>query len=287
MKFHIVEKSSNRKTGPIPVTTSPVETCPTSCPLKNNGCYAEGGPLPCTDHYSDPGRLEVFSGGPSSTNYLGIWVEASGGVSFVEESDIFSTSYDYHYIRAYIMAKSGLSGGGSWYHFFENYHQAATNYYINFGGVEITPSCGGDMRFQFYSAENASRYDGEAGELFFWNCIEFDTWYRIEIQIEWIDKTTTSQARSYTEYRIYDIDGNLLADGDDIVGLYDKNTSLNEFYAGGGYQYWDRSTADYRGLKIGNNGPASNTREGHFIDVAPFVAGTFGDNLKVFVSRFF
>jgi len=37
--------SRNAKTGPIPVTTSSEETCPEACALKNNGCYAEGGPL--------------------------------------------------------------------------------------------------------------------------------------------------------------------------------------------------------------------------------------------------
>ena len=37
--------SRNAKTGPIPVTTSSEETCPPACPLKNAGCYAEGGPL--------------------------------------------------------------------------------------------------------------------------------------------------------------------------------------------------------------------------------------------------
>ena len=43
--FHITLVSGNEKTGPIPVTTSSADTCPTSCPLKKNGCYAEHGPL--------------------------------------------------------------------------------------------------------------------------------------------------------------------------------------------------------------------------------------------------
>lgn len=37
--------SGNTKTGPIPVSTSAEKTCPTSCPFKGQGCYAEGGPL--------------------------------------------------------------------------------------------------------------------------------------------------------------------------------------------------------------------------------------------------
>lgn len=45
MKFHLKPISTNVKTGPIAVTTSPKETCPSICPLKDNGCYASVGPL--------------------------------------------------------------------------------------------------------------------------------------------------------------------------------------------------------------------------------------------------
>lgn len=45
MKYHINLKSNNAKTGAIPVSTSPHSTCPTSCPLRGNGCYAGQGPL--------------------------------------------------------------------------------------------------------------------------------------------------------------------------------------------------------------------------------------------------
>jgi len=38
-------KSSNKKTGKIPVTTSTSDTCPDACPLKAGGCYARSGPL--------------------------------------------------------------------------------------------------------------------------------------------------------------------------------------------------------------------------------------------------
>lgn len=44
-KYLITKKSSNRKVGPIMVTTSSRETCPNACPFKANGCYADGGPL--------------------------------------------------------------------------------------------------------------------------------------------------------------------------------------------------------------------------------------------------
>jgi hypothetical protein len=37
--------SGNRKTGPIPVSTTSKETCPSVCPLSEGGCYAKYGPL--------------------------------------------------------------------------------------------------------------------------------------------------------------------------------------------------------------------------------------------------
>lgn len=41
MKYAFTPKSSNAKTGPIPVTVSARQTCPPSCPLYKNGCYGE------------------------------------------------------------------------------------------------------------------------------------------------------------------------------------------------------------------------------------------------------
>lgn len=43
--YSFVRISANRKTGPIPVTMATRDTCPPSCPFKNNGCYAERGPV--------------------------------------------------------------------------------------------------------------------------------------------------------------------------------------------------------------------------------------------------
>jgi hypothetical protein len=43
--YHLTPKSNNAKVGAIPVSTTSNVTCPTSCPLKGNGCYAESGPL--------------------------------------------------------------------------------------------------------------------------------------------------------------------------------------------------------------------------------------------------
>ena len=45
MRMTFVRVSENRKTGPIPVSMSPRATCPSSCPLRSSGCYADHGPL--------------------------------------------------------------------------------------------------------------------------------------------------------------------------------------------------------------------------------------------------
>ena len=43
--YHLTRSSRNVKTGPIPVATTSMSSCPPICPLKGQGCYAEYGPL--------------------------------------------------------------------------------------------------------------------------------------------------------------------------------------------------------------------------------------------------
>lgn len=48
MFVHLTPVSRNVKTGPIPVSTTSAESCPSACPFNNTnkgGCYAESGPL--------------------------------------------------------------------------------------------------------------------------------------------------------------------------------------------------------------------------------------------------
>jgi hypothetical protein len=45
MKVRLTIKSSNQKTGPIPVSTTHSDSCPAACPMKNGACYAKHGPL--------------------------------------------------------------------------------------------------------------------------------------------------------------------------------------------------------------------------------------------------
>lgn len=44
-KVRLTLRSTNRKTGPIPVSTTASDSCPPSCALRGGGCYAEGGRL--------------------------------------------------------------------------------------------------------------------------------------------------------------------------------------------------------------------------------------------------
>ncbi|RKZ12595.1 hypothetical protein DRQ50_11710 [bacterium] len=44
MRVRLTEISHNKKTGPMPVSTTEEKSCPLSCPLKGQGCYAEYGP---------------------------------------------------------------------------------------------------------------------------------------------------------------------------------------------------------------------------------------------------
>ena len=46
LRFHLSIESSNEKTGPIPVSSSPKNTCPASCPfVGGNGCYGDNFPM--------------------------------------------------------------------------------------------------------------------------------------------------------------------------------------------------------------------------------------------------
>lgn len=45
MQVHLTLKSANVKTGPLPVSTTSRQSCPDTCPLRKNGCYADSGPL--------------------------------------------------------------------------------------------------------------------------------------------------------------------------------------------------------------------------------------------------
>ena len=45
MIAHLTAKSENAKVGPIPVSSTCMESCPPTCPLKGRGCYGAQGPI--------------------------------------------------------------------------------------------------------------------------------------------------------------------------------------------------------------------------------------------------
>ena len=63
--IHVSPVSVNAKTGPIPVTTSSKNTCPDSCQLKGNGCYAEVGRVNIHWQKVSNGKPRVIIGFPA------------------------------------------------------------------------------------------------------------------------------------------------------------------------------------------------------------------------------
>jgi hypothetical protein len=57
MHVSLTLRSRNRKTGPIPVSTTSRDTCPSTCPLMGAGCYADGGPLAIVWRQVDAGAV--------------------------------------------------------------------------------------------------------------------------------------------------------------------------------------------------------------------------------------
>ena len=68
--YHLTKTSRNTKTGAIPVSTSPSETCPDACPFRKNGCYSDAGPL--SMHW------RKVSKGLSGTNWAGFCESIAG-----------------------------------------------------------------------------------------------------------------------------------------------------------------------------------------------------------------
>lgn len=57
--FYVLKQVSvNRKTGPMPVSTSNSSTCPDACPIKLKGCYAKYGPTGMAWRNVDNGKAK-------------------------------------------------------------------------------------------------------------------------------------------------------------------------------------------------------------------------------------
>lgn len=58
MYYVLKAVSGNRKTGPMPVSTSNSATCPDACPIKLKGCYAKYGPTGLAWRNVDSGKAK-------------------------------------------------------------------------------------------------------------------------------------------------------------------------------------------------------------------------------------
>lgn len=58
MYYVLKQVSGNRKTGPMPVSTSNSATCPDACPIKLKGCYAKYGPTGLAWRNVDNGKAK-------------------------------------------------------------------------------------------------------------------------------------------------------------------------------------------------------------------------------------
>lgn len=71
--FLFTRISRNAKTGPIPVSTTSRESCPTDCPFQGSGCYAEAGPLGgLWRNMSKAGAGNEFQNGRGKMTALGL-----------------------------------------------------------------------------------------------------------------------------------------------------------------------------------------------------------------------
>lgn len=61
MHIRLTLKSRNKKTGPIPVSTTSADTCPPACPLMAAGCYAKTGPIALVWQDVNAGRFSTDS----------------------------------------------------------------------------------------------------------------------------------------------------------------------------------------------------------------------------------
>lgn len=63
MLYAVTNVSTNKKTGPIPVSYTERASCPDACTLKDNGCYAESGPVRFAWNRTETGMdLDAFVG---------------------------------------------------------------------------------------------------------------------------------------------------------------------------------------------------------------------------------
>ena len=109
LSYHLTAKSANRKTGCMPVSTSPAQTCPASCPFKGNGCYAEGGPLKM--HWD---KVSAGQRGTDWSNFLGSIAKLPNGTTWRhnQAGDLCGSAntIDHSALKELVAANKGKNG---------------------------------------------------------------------------------------------------------------------------------------------------------------------------------
>jgi hypothetical protein len=145
--FALTMKSRNRKTGPIPVSTSHNGTCPNSCLFKKNGCYGDGG------------HIRRFWDKVSAGKAGGTWLAFLGAVLSIKEGQLWRLNQvgdlppniaecndeqiDPVALSELVEANKGKRGFGFTHYSIEDTHNFNAVMDANLNGLTINASCNG------------------------------------------------------------------------------------------------------------------------------------------------
>ena len=114
-KYHMTLVSGNSKVGPIPVTITSKDSCPSTCSFKGNGCYAEGGHLAIHWNRLSSGNsnreltLEQLCGAIKSLPYKQLWRHNQAG-DLPRGNDNEGRLIDTEALRKIVAANKGKRG---------------------------------------------------------------------------------------------------------------------------------------------------------------------------------
>ena len=153
MRLSLTKRSSNKKTGPIPVSTSSSDTCPSSCPWQDNGCYADGGPLKI--HWR---KLDNEERGISFGEFLKEIAKLPQGTLWRhnQAGDLHHTNGRIHltFIKALVKANKDKRGFTYTHHLIENNNKTSKE---NRNAIAYANSSGFTINLSANSIEHADR----------------------------------------------------------------------------------------------------------------------------------
>jgi len=143
--YHLTVKSSNAKTGPIPVSTTSSNSCPPDCAFKGNGCYAEHGNLllhwKAVDRGERGGSLEQFCEQIAALPQGALWRYAQAGDLPSDGGEV-----DVPSLRKIVQANTGKRGFGYTHYRGEAAYAAVRDandagFTINLSANNLTEGC--------------------------------------------------------------------------------------------------------------------------------------------------